>query len=75
MARKYGDPIIDELASCIENMTEIYAGKKLEPADIVVRDMMFESAAKDFVRMIVNKAKEEVLNELMKKSDKKKFNI
>lgn len=79
MSQTYSTKTITDLAQAIEQMVELYSGKRMEPADEVVRSLLFESCAKDFISNLKKEIKQELLEELhdkqLEESEKKKIEI
>ena len=79
MSQTYSTKTITDLAQAIEQMIELYSGKRKEPADQVVASMLFESCAKDFISNLKKEIKQELLEELhnkqLEESEKKKIEI
>ena len=79
MSQIYSTKTITDLAQAIEQMVNLFSGKKMEPADEVVASMLFESCAKDFISNLKKEIKQELLEELhnkqLEESEKKKIEI
>ena len=79
MSQTYSTKTITDLAQAIEQMVNLFSGKKMEPADEVVASMLFESCAKDFISNLKKEIKQELLEELhdkqLEESEKKKIEI
>lgn len=79
MSQTYSTKTITDLAQAIEQMVNLFSGKKMEPADQVVASMLFESCAKDFISNLKKEIKQELLEELhnkqLEESEKKKIEI
>ena len=79
MSQTYSTKTITDLGQAIEQIVNLFSGKKMEPADQVVASMLFESCAKDFISNLKKEIKSELLEELnnkkLEEESKKKIEI